>query len=347
MQESLGLKNVIRTISEIPRVRYVRVETPDRPPRKHTHTPAVEIKAEGNSHVAEARVPMDDKTIAVALDADYLTRMVNRIWRNFFLFSVALAVLGAILSMILYRYQSNHLTEVKEFERRLSAERENASLGRAAAAIAHEIRNPLNTLGMGLQRLQLEGSEIAADHQRLIHLMLDAVTRANSSVQGLLKYARPQKPSKEPVHLDLLAENILQLHDRECESLGIAVKRQIAFKEPVYADPDLLGQVVENLIKNAVEAQPGGGEIHLRVEKKGQKTCLSVKNKGFLLKPDEANRILEPYFTTKTDGTGLGLTISRRIVEAHEGHMSVQVPEREMVEIAICLPLTGAEQDMR
>ena len=115
--------------------------------------------------------------------------------------------------MILYRYQSNHLNEVKEFERRLSAERENASLGRAAAAIAHEIRNPLNTLGMGLQRLQLEGSEIAADHQRLIHLMLAAVGRANSSVQGLLKYARPRKPEKKPVRLDLIADNILQFYD--------------------------------------------------------------------------------------------------------------------------------------
>ena len=61
------------------------------------------------------------------------------------------------------------------------------------------------------------------------------------------------------------------------------------------------------------------------------------------MKPEEANRILDPYFTTKTDGTGLGLTISRRIVEAHGGHMSVQVSEREMVEIAIHLPLTGAE----
>ncbi|EFK06613.1 ATPase/histidine kinase/DNA gyrase B/HSP90 domain protein [delta proteobacterium NaphS2] len=347
MQESLGLKNVIRTISEIPRVHYVRVETPDRPPGKHTHTPAVEIKVEGNSHVAEARVPMDDKTIAVALNADYLTRTVNRIWRNFFLFSAALAVLGTILSMILYRYQSNHLTEVKEFERRLSAERENASLGRAAAAIAHEIRNPLNTLGMGLQRLQLEGSKITADHQRLIHLMLDAVTRANSSVQGLLKYARPRKPEKKPVRLDLIAGNILQFYARQCESLGITVHRKITFKEPIPADPDLLGQVILNLMKNAVESQPEGGGIHLAIEKRGQQACLSFKNKGFLLKPEEANRILDPYFTTKTDGTGLGLTISRRIVEAHEGHMSVQVLEKEMVEIAIYLPLTGADQGTR
>ena len=94
MQESLGLKNVIRTISEIPRVRYVRVETPERPPREHTHTPAVEIKAEGNSHIAEARVPMDDKTIAVALDAEYLTRMVNRIWRKLLSFQRCVGCFG-------------------------------------------------------------------------------------------------------------------------------------------------------------------------------------------------------------------------------------------------------------
>jgi len=343
MQENLGLENVIRTVSEIPRMRYVRVETPDRQLKNNNAAPTVKIIAEGDSQIAEARVPMDDKTIAVALDAGYLVRAVGRIWRNFLLFSVALGALGAILSLVLYRYQANHMNQVKQFERRLFAERENASLGRAAAAIAHEIRNPLNTLGMGLQRLQLEGSEIAADHQRLIHLMLDAVNRANGSVQSLLKYARPQKPSKKPARLDLIADNILHLYARRCETLGIAVHRNITFQDLVPIDPDLLGQVVENLMKNAVEAQPDGGVIHLAIEKKGQHVCLSVKNMGFLLKPEEANRILDPYFTTKADGTGLGLTISRRIVEAHEGHMSIQVPEPEMVEISIYLPLTGAE----
>ncbi|HIJ20124.1 MAG TPA: GHKL domain-containing protein [Deltaproteobacteria bacterium] len=103
-------------------------------------------------------------------------------------------------------------------------------------------------------------------------------------------------------------------------------------------DPDLLGQVAENLLKNAIEAQPEGGSIRLTVEKEGEDACFRVRNAGFDLKPEEADRIFDPYFTTKADGTGLGLTISRRIVEAHGGHMEVSVPETGMVEISVCLP---------
>jgi two-component system sensor histidine kinase HydH len=343
MQENLGLENVIRTISELPRMRYVRMEPPDPSHQSHGAAPAVKIIADGDSQIAEARVPMEHQTIAVALDADYLVRIVNRIWRNFFLFSAALGLLGAFLSFILYRYQAKHLTQVKAYERHLFAERENASLGRAAATIAHEIRNPLNTLGMGLQRLQFEGSEITSDHQRLIQLMLDAVRRANSSVQSLMKYARPQKPAKKPVRLDAMVDDTLQLYAGRCENQGIAVTQEMTFREPVAVDPELLGQVMENLIKNAVEAQPDGGVIHVAVEKNDGEVSLSVKNRGFLLKPDEANRILDPYFTTKADGTGLGLTISRKIVEAHGGHLSIHVPEPGMVEIAVHLPLAVTE----
>ncbi len=339
MQENLGLENVIRTISELPRMRYVRMETPELPHQRRDAAPAVKIIAHGSSQIAEARVPMDDQIIAVALDAEYLARLVNRIWRNFFLFSGALAILGAFLSFILYRYQARHLAQVKAYERHLFAERENASLGRAAAAIAHEIRNPLNTLGMGLQRLQFEGKEITPEHQRLIQPMLDAVNRANHSVQSLLKYARPQKPSRKPVRLDFLVDDILQLYKQRCENQRITVTRDVRFKDSVSVDPELLGQVLENLIKNAVEAQPDGGMIQVAVEKKDAEASVSVKNKGFPLKPEEANRILDPYFTTKTDGTGLGLTISRKIVEAHKGRMSVGVPESATVEITVFLPL--------
>ncbi len=344
MQEHLGLKNVIKTLSGIPRMQYVKLEEADASGEDSGDNPAVKILENGTLRIAEARVPMEDKTLAVALDAGYLNRSERRLWRDFFLFTAALALLGVALSMILYRHQRAHLSQVKQFERQLSAERENASLGRAAAAIAHEIRNPLNTLGMGLQRLQLEGHEIDDDHRHLISLMLDGVKRANNSVGSLLKFARPKEPSKKPTRLDQLAENILQLYARQCDASNIKVYRKITFLEPILADADLLGQVMENLLKNAIEAQPQGGKIHVLIEKNDQEARLSVKNSGFTLKLEEAYRILDPYFTTKADGTGLGLTISRKIVEAHGGRISIEIPEPGMVEISVHLPLTGNER---
>lgn len=344
MQEHLGLENVIRTISGIPRMRYVKLETPSVIRKDLPDEPAITMIDNGDLKIAEARMPMEGKELAVALDAGYLHRAIGRLWRDFFLFSAALASLGVVLSLVLYRYQAAHLMQVQQFERQISSERENASLGRAAAAIAHEVRNPLNALGMGLQRLQIEGVELKDDHRHLIDLMLGAVKRANASVEGLLKYARPQRPSKKPIQLDFLAENMLDLYSRRCEELGIKVSRRITFRKSIPADPDLLGQVMENLLKNAIEAQPHGGSVLLEIEKRGQDVCLRVRNPGFSLKSEEADCILYPYFTTKVDGTGLGLTIARRIVDAHGGHMEVRVPEPGMVEVSVCLPVAGIAQ---
>jgi len=174
--------------------------------------------------------------------------------------------------------------------------------------------------------------------KELIDLMLGAMKRANTSVEGLLKYARPQRPLKKPMRLDLLTEDILELYGPRCRELGIAASSRIRFQEPVPGDRELLGQVVQNLFKNAMEAQPEGGSIHLEIEKKEHGVRLRMTNPGFSMPAQEAERILEPYVTTKADGTGLGLSISRRIVEAHGGHMRVQVPEPGTLEITVWLP---------
>ena len=339
IQEHLGLDNVIRTLGGVPGMRYVRLATPSPVEKKALESAVVTMKEEDGIRVAEARVPMDGKEIAVALDAGYLDRSIARLWRDFFIFSTSLAVLGIILSLILYRRQAAHLAQVQEFDRQLALERENAALGRSAAAIAHEVRNPLNVLGMGLQRLLMEADELRDANRHLVDVMLDAVTRANTSVEGLLRYARPQRPLKKEMRLDLLVEDILHLYAHRCEESGITASRRITFHKPIPGDPGLLGQVVENLLKNAIEAQPTGGAIHAEVSAgQGHGVCLKVRNRGFPLKPEEAERIVEPYFTTKADGTGLGLTISRRIVQAHGGRLTVRVLEPETVEISVWLP---------
>jgi signal transduction histidine kinase len=338
MQEQLGLNNIIKTIAGIPQVSYVELKTPSENGKEIPGKPAVTFKDRGKIRVAEARFPLEGKGLVLALNADYLHQAIGRLWRDFFFFSAALASLGVILSLILHRYQASHLMQVRKFERQLASERENASLGRSAAAIAHEIRNPLNALGIGLQRLQLEGEEITDEHKRLIDLMLESVKRANGSVQGLLRYARPQKVSKRAMRLDQLLEDMLNIYLDHARKSGINVSRTITFKETISADPDLLRQVMENLLKNAIEAQPEGGFIELTVERENDSAGFRIMNAGFTLKPEDADQIFNPYFTTKADGTGLGLTISRRIVEAHGGYMKATVPKTGVVQISVCLP---------
>ena len=248
-------------------------------------------------------------------------------------------IIGFTVGLIIRLYQHTIETNTRSFERQLSKEREAAALGRAAATIAHEVRNPLNALSIGLQRLQIEVNEFRPEHQHLVDLMLDAVRRANSIVSGLLSYTRPQTPKPKSMRIDRLLENTMNLYLFRCTELGIKVIQRIEFRDSFFGDPDLLSQVVENLIRNAIEAQPQGGHLYLEAERKNQEIVLKFRNGGFFLHPNEAEQIMEPYFTTKMNGSCLGLPIARSIIEAHGGHLEFEVKEENTIEFAAYLPL--------
>ena len=345
LEKHIGLDNVIKTISELPRIRYVKFGRPSAIGEKQEPRSEVTIMQVDDSQVAETRLPFGGKELVVGVNAGYLASAIHRLWRDFFVFGAAFALLGTFLSFVLYRQQTSHFAQVKTFERRISQEREDASLGRAAAGIAHEIRNPLNALGMGLQRLQLEGNELRDEHQRLVSLMMDAVHRSNRSVSGLLNYARPQIPNRQSTRLDLLVIKTVALYLPRCEELRIKVTQSIHFKETFSTDPELMEQVIENLLRNAIEAQPDGGFLHLEVGRKDDEIYLKIRNAGFTLPTEETDRIFEPYFTSKAEGTGLGLTISQRIIQAHEGRLEARTPEVGILEMAVYLPLSMKGND--
>lgn len=337
LQKQLGISGAVAAISSLPGVKYVTTAAP----KAGAPLTSVAIADRGGSPVAEAKVVIDTTELTVGLDAAHLGTAISRLWRDFFIFSTALAALGMLLSYLLYRQQSRHVAQIRSYERRISAEQQDAALGRAAAAIAHEIRNPLNALSMGLQRLHIEGKELRGENRKLIEVMGEAVHRTNSIVTGLLHYAAPYTVSHEPVRIDLLVENMAQLYLPRCAEQQIRVSRNISLQQPVSGDADLLGQAVENLLKNAVEAQPRGGFIAIELARRGVEASLTITNGGFALTPEQAQQMTEPYFTTKAGGTGLGLAITRRIVQAHGGRISMTPLPDQVIEIAVFLPIAA------
>lgn len=334
LQMQAGLPHLLNSLSQLAGILYVNIHPSEASDPQALDIPKVRLIDTPTLKAAEVRIALGNDILKIGLQAEHYFRRIKQLWYEFILLATVLAALGLFFSWLLHRYQSAYLNEVRHFERHIARHREDAALGRAAAAITHEIRNPLNAIGMGLQRLQMEAGQLETDHQRLVGSMLQAVHRTDNIVSNIRRYAKPLTLNKKTLRLDLLVSDVLTLYEPQ----RLACKIELAFKvccdALIIGDRGLLEEVIENLVKNAIEAQPDGGYLDVNISKPDTDICLSMENGGFPLSAQEAQRILEPYFTTKAQGTGLGLTIAKRIITAHNGRISVDSSIDNAVRIA-------------
>jgi len=345
LEDRIGLDALVESISNLIGIEYIHFEpgNPDRSTEKETSNGAVDITFEGtaDARVARARLPLGRNTLVVGVSAGTFSLRVRRLRQEFFTFTAVIVALGTFFSWLLNRTQRAHIREAQEFEQRLAREKEDAALGRASAAITHEIRNPLNAISMGLQRLHIEAAELTPQHRNLLESLGQAVRRTDTIVAELKRYARPLDPRRTPVDVNRLLRQILTLYREACTKSGISVSRRTDEAGTIEADPDLLAEVFENLVKNAIEAQPEGGDLDIAAWRSEEGLIVRMENGGFNLKPDEAETLLAPYFTTKARGSGLGLSIAARIVHAHRGRIQVTVPQSGRLRVEVFLPATG------
>jgi signal transduction histidine kinase len=340
IKNRMGLENTIKTISKVPGIRYIEINRSEKAAADPARSFPVMLHQNGMD-VAEVRQFIGGVELKIGVDAGHLAYLRKQLWTHLSLFSFCLVFAGVCLSIVLHRYQTAILNDVKRFERELSSQREDATLGRSSAAIAHEIRNPLNALSIGLQRLELEEACDAEEHRKLIGQMRSAVQRVNGSVTGLLNYARPRMPEIKEVSVASLTMDLLGLYRQPCENQKIRQTADFKYRGTIACDSVLIGQVIENIIKNAIEAQPRGGFIHCEIRQENREVVLLFKNSGCTVLPEESHRILEPYFTTRSEGTGLGMAVANTIIRALKGRIHIKIGENGVIETHIHLPLSG------
>ncbi len=346
LHEQVALPYFLKALSDVSGIGFARIEQGLRPPSGEASDPfEIELAGQGDEKVAIARIAMGDDILAVGFETTPFVLRVEQLRNEFFLFAAILASLGGFFSWLLYKYQTAYIIKVREFDGRIAREHEDASLGRAAASIAHEIRNPLNAIGIGLQRLRMEADGLDPEHRELVATLLSAVKRTNGIVSDLKRYASPFKPRSQKVFLKDIFDRVLKLYENQCNEKKIEIVREENCRRPISADADLMEEVVENLVKNALEAQPDGGYLKIECVEKNADCVWSLENKGFDLPLSELNRIFDPYFTGKTRGTGLGLAVSKRIVEAHKGKLMAHADENGVFKIGMRLPLSQSDKD--
>lgn len=339
-RDQTALPVLLAALSDLPGINYVRLDKKN-PQDPEDGTPVRLLRKDG-VYTAEARVTTSRGTLVVGLDAQHFINRRTALRNQFILFGLLLLGLGVFFSFLLYRYQQRDLEQTRNFERLMAREHEAAALGRATATIAHEVRNPLNAINMGLQRLSLESDNLTRDQEKLISAMREAVDRTATIVTELQRFTRELRPQPIPFRIDRMIRQQLILYEPLCRQYNIAISSHLDFDHAFAGDRELLAELVENLLKNAVDAQPEGGWIRIGLRSEEGRLILEIANRGFCLSPEEYQRLGEPYFTTRTRGTGLGLALCRRIAEAHGGRIVfLPDPDAETLTIRVEFPRDG------
>ncbi len=230
------------------------------------------------------------------------------------------------------------LSQVKKLEEELRRSERLAALGKMAAGVAHELRNPLSSI-KGLALLLQSRFTGKNSDTETADILVQEVERLNRSISELLDYARPQKLQKETVDLQQLLQKAVSLIRIDAEAAGVEVTS--VFQEPlpkILADADRLNQVFLNLFLNAIQAMEQGGKLAVSADARDGTMVITVSDTGCGIEPESLDRVFDPYFTTKPEGTGLGLAMSAKIVEEHGGSIKIASEQGRGTSVTVKIP---------
>ena len=338
LRRELSLDTLLKTLSAIPEIEYVRIKPSDGG-TEIKGQPIIEFTNFKGRQIAEARMSIGNDYLWLGLGADLYFNRVSQLWTQFLIIGGVLALIGIGLSWGLYRYQAAYIQQIQSFERKLAKEQEDAALGRATATIAHELRNPLNAISMGLQRLKAEAAGLEPAQTDLIDSLLGSVNRSDKLIKDLRQFAGPITPSRQPINPNEIITSQITLYENDLNKRGISFVYKPEFSGTLMADPDLFAMALENLLKNAMEAQPNGGYIKIQIMREFDSIIIGMENAGLEFDKSELQKMLVPYFTTKTHGSGLGLAMVDRIVRAHGGAMDMDSPRQGEIKIKLIFPI--------
>ena len=241
------------------------------------------------------------------------------------------------------------VTEKRSKEARLRRAESLASLTTLAAGVAHEIKNPLGSMGIHLQLIQkkIAGKDCieAKDISSHLGVIGEEVDRLNRIVVDFLFAVKPMDTVLEDGDLNHVIDELLQFVQPELDQAGVVIESSLSPTLPLLRiDARYIKQALLNLIKNGVAAMPEGGTLHIETRRSGDDVLLVISDTGAGIPEEIMEKIFEPYFTTKPFGTGLGLTIVFKIVKEHFGDISVTSRVGEGTTVTLAFPVPQKEK---
>ncbi|RSD26611.1 PAS domain S-box protein [Mesobacillus subterraneus] len=231
---------------------------------------------------------------------------------------------------------SRDVTELRQTEERLRRTDKLSVVGELSASVAHEIRNPLTSLKGLVQLLQMEDER----HQLYYQIMIDELNRINHIVSELLLLAKPQQIKYTEADLQVILNDVISLLKTEASLHNIQIEFD-ARAEPVIieCEPNQLKQLFINIVKNAIEASSAEDVVLLSLQSSDNHATVRIKDEGIGISKELLERIGEPFYSSKEKGTGLGMTVSFKIVQSHNGTIKFNSEPEKGTEVIVQLPI--------
>lgn len=232
------------------------------------------------------------------------------------------------------------LAEVHALKKEIARSQRLASVGRLAAGVAHEVRNPLSSI-KGFATYFKERYRDVPEDQQIANIMILEVDRLNRVVSQLLDFARPIKLSKKSIQVNNLVKDSLKMVEPQANEADVRITTELsADTKQAALDPDKINQVLLNLYLNAIESMPSGGGLMIgaAVNAAKKRVEISISDTGTGINQADLGHVFDPYFTTKASGTGLGLAIVHNILEAHHGEIKIESRIGQGTTVRLSLP---------
>lgn len=235
------------------------------------------------------------------------------------------------------------LDSIENINTQLQVSERLAALGRITAGVAHEVKNPLNSMRLWLENLKESlPSDSDANSQQAVQVLDKEIDRLDAVVKRFLDFTRPMEVRLEQTQLSQLLTEVLDVARPQLQKANVGVVRSLPENVPeVFVDRDLLKQAVLNLVLNAVDAMPNGGQIRLELVRRGEMAEISVADTGKGIPPENRQKIFQLFFTTRPGGSGIGLASTFRIVQLMNGSIDFSTEVGRGTTFRIELPLAA------
>lgn len=291
------------------------------------------------------------------LGTEGLAGVTHQAQRGILFYSLGLLLVGIGGAVAIFWIQARHLAERRALEAAMAREQRLSAVGNLAAGVAHEVRNPLNAISIGLQRLRREFPPAdpgpRAEYTRFTQIMQSEITRLNDILNRFLSLARPARHSLNEEPLAPILKQLVTLLSSQAEAQHVRIVEDLNLGEAtVRLDRQQLTQAFMNVLLNAIQAMPTGGTATIRADvaagETGNPTAgesvarISIVDTGPGIPAENLDRVFEPYFTTKENGAGLGLALTHKIIQDHHGCIRAENTAAAGATFVITLPIARA-----